>query len=56
MTIKFTKDFARNWRAGEIVEAKLLPNGDTLVDDVAVIHTDMLMAHCEIIEEDENKE
>lgn len=56
MTIKFTKDFARNWRAGEIVEAELLPNGDTFVDNVAVIHTALLMANCEVIEEDENKD
>ena len=56
MTIKFIKDFARNWRAGEVVEAELLPNGDTLVDNVAAVDTAMLMANCEVIKEDENKE
>jgi hypothetical protein len=56
MKIKFTKDFARNWWAGEVVEAELLPNGDTLVDNVVVVDTTLLMEHCTIVEADENKE
>jgi predicted RNA-binding protein len=50
MKIKFTTDFARNWKAGEIVEAKILSNGDTLVDDVTYIDTTLLMEHCVIVE------
>ena len=52
MKIKFTKDFARNWWAGEVVEAELLPNGDTLVDNVAAVDTELLMKHCEVVEAD----
>ncbi len=55
MKIKFIKDFAGNWKKGEIVEAVLLPNGDTLVDDVASVDTALLMKHCEIIKESENE-
>ncbi len=51
MKIKFTKDFAMNWKAGEVVEAELLPDGETLVDNVASVDTDMLMKHCEVIKE-----
>ena len=50
MKIRFIADFARNWKAGDIVEAKALSNGDTLVDDVARIDTTLLMEHCEVIE------
>jgi hypothetical protein len=50
MKIKFTTDFARNWKAGEIVEAKILSNGDTLVDNVVCIDTALLMEHCIVVE------
>jgi hypothetical protein len=50
MKIKFTTDFSRNWKAGEIVEVKILANGDTLVDNVACIDTALLMEHCIVVE------
>lgn len=53
MKIKFITDFARNWKAGEIVEAKFLSNGETLVDNVACIDTALLMEHCVVIESEE---
>jgi len=53
MKIKFITDFARNWKAGEVVEAKLLTNGDTLVDNVAAVDTALLMEHCEVIEDED---
>lgn len=56
MTLRFILDFANNWKAGDIVEAKPLSNGDMLVDNVARIDTVSLMKHCEIITESENKE
>lgn len=42
-----------NWKAGDIVDAQPLSNGDTLVDDVAIIDTRLLMEHCEVITESE---
>lgn len=51
MKIRFISDFARNWKAGDIVEVQPLPDGDTLVDNVAVIDTVLLMEHCEVITE-----
>ena len=51
MKIRFISDFARNWKAGEIVDAEILPNGDTLVDNVACIDTTLLMEHCEVVTE-----
>lgn len=53
MKIKFITDFARNWKAGEIVEAKLLSNGDTLVDNVTCVDTGSLMEHCVVIESED---
>lgn len=53
MKIRFITDFARNWKAGEIVEVKRLPNGDTLVDGVARIDTALLREHCEVVTESE---
>ncbi len=53
MKIKFITDFARNWKAGEIVEAKLLSSGDTLVDNTACIDTALLMEHCVVVENEE---
>lgn len=53
MKIKFITDFARNWKAGDIVEAKPLPDGDTLVDGVALIDTALLWEHCEAVTESE---
>ena len=51
MKIRFISDFAKNWKAGDIVEVKTLSNGDTLVDNVAIIDTVLLMEHCEVISE-----
>ena len=51
MLIKFTKDFARNWRAGEIVTAKYLGQGEMLVDNVAKVDSSLLFKHCKIISE-----
>jgi len=56
MKIRFITDFARNWKAGDVVEATLLSNGDTLVDNVARIDTALLMEHCEVITESEEEE
>ena len=56
MKLRFISDFAGNWKAGEIVEAKPLFNGSTLVDDVAYIDTALLMEHCEIVTEQEVEE
>jgi hypothetical protein len=56
MKVRFITDFARNWKAGDVVEAVFLPNGDTLVDNVARIDTALLMEHCEVITESEDKE
>ena len=54
MLIKFTKDFANNWKAGEIVEAKDLEKGEVLVDGVARIDLGLLLKHCKIISESED--
>jgi hypothetical protein len=51
MKIRFISDFAKNWKAGDIVEVQPLPDGDTLVDNVAVIDTALLMEHCEVVSE-----
>lgn len=56
MKLRFVTDFARNWKAGDVVEAKFLSNGDTLVDNVACIDTALLMEHCEVVAESEVKE
>lgn len=57
MKLRFITDFARSWKAGDVVEAKPLSNGDTLVDDVALIDTVLLMEHCEVVmKESEDKE
>lgn len=42
MKIKFTKDFANNWRAGEVVDVKYIGHGDVLVDNVARIFYQIL--------------
>ncbi len=56
MRIKFTKDFAKNWKAGEIVEARYLGMGEMLVDNVARVDVKQLLEHCKIISESEYKE
>ena len=56
MKIRFITDFARNWEAGDVVEAEILSNGETLVDHVACIDTELLMNHCEVVSESEDKE
>ena len=56
MKIRFITDFAGNWKTGEIVEAKDLSNGDTLVDNVARIDTSLLMKHCEVVAENKENE
>ena len=56
MKLRFITDFARNWKTGDVVEAKPLSNGDTLVDDVALIDTALLMEYCEVVmKESEDK-
>lgn len=49
MFIKFTKDFANNWKAGDIVKAEYLEKGEMLVDDVAKIDMRLLLEHCIIL-------
>ena len=49
MKIKFTKDFANNWKVGDIVEVKYLGYGEVLVDNVAKIDFHLLLKHCKII-------
>lgn len=51
MLIEFTKDFANNWKAGDIVKAKYLEKGEVLVDDVAKIDIELLLEHCRVIQE-----
>jgi hypothetical protein len=53
MLIKFTKDFANNWKVGDIVKAKYLERGEVLVDDVAKIDINLLLKNCKIISESE---
>lgn len=55
MLIKFTKDFANNWKAGDIVKAKYLEKGEALVDDVAKVNLKLLLKHCKIVSESENQ-
>lgn len=52
MKIRFKTDFANNWGAGDIVEAKWLSNGDILVDGVAEIDAKLLFEACEIIDDE----
>ena len=54
MTIKFTKDFANNWKAEDIVKIKYIGKGDVLVDNVALIDFNLLLKHCIILSESEN--
>ena len=56
MLIKFTKDFANNWKVGDIVKAKYIGRGEMLVDDVAKIDMKLLLSYCRIISESESKE
>ena len=56
MKIKFTKDFANNWKAGDIVIAKYLGQDEVLVDAVAKINLDLLLKHCVVIQESEDEE
>jgi len=56
MKIKFIKDFARNWEAGDVVEIKILSDGDVLVDNVAKIDITLLMKYCEVVAESEEEE
>lgn len=41
----FTEDFANNWVAGQCVICESKDEGMTLVDGVALIHTEELMKH-----------
>ena len=52
MKIRFKTDFADNWKAGDIVDAKLLDTVDVLVDGVAAIDGGLLFEACEIIEDE----
>ena len=56
MKIEFTKDFANNWKTGDIVEAKYLEKCEVLVDDVAKIDIGLLLKHCRVISESESEE
>ena len=56
MKIKFTKDFANNWRVGDIVEVEYIGQGDVLVDNVARIDLHLLLNHCVILSESEVEE
>jgi len=49
MKIKFTKDFANNWKAGDIVEVKYLGHNEVSVDNIAIIDLHLLLKHCVII-------
>lgn len=51
MELRFITDFAGNWEAGDIVEAKFLSDDNTLIDNVACIDTALLMEHCEVVTE-----
>ncbi len=53
MLIEFTKDFANNWKKGDIVKAKYLEKGEVLVDGVAKIDAKLLLKHCKIISKSE---
>ena len=55
MLIKFTKDFANNWKAGDIVKVKYLGKGEVLVDDVAKIDINLLLKHCRVVSQSEDK-
>ena len=55
MKIEFTKDFAGNWKAGEIIEAKYLSTGEILVDNVASVDAKQLLEHCKVVSESETK-
>lgn len=54
MLIEFTKDFANNWKAGDIVKAEYLEKGEVLVDDVAKIDVRLLLEHCRVIPENKD--
>lgn len=54
MKIKFIKDFANNWKVGDIVEVKYLEKGEVFVDGVAKINIELLLKHCKIISESED--
>lgn len=49
MKIKFTQDFANNWKAGDIVNIKYIDRGEVLVDDVAIINLNLLLKHCIVL-------
>lgn len=53
MKIEFTKDFAGNWKVGEIVEAKYIGKSTMLVDNVAKVDLKQLFKHCKIVSERE---
>lgn len=52
MKIKFTKDFANNWKVGDIAEVKDMGHGDVLLDGVVIIDTNLLLKHCVVISEE----
>ncbi len=53
MLLKFTKDFAGNWKAGNVVKAEYVSNDKMLVDGTATVNAKQLLKHCEIISEEE---
>lgn len=56
MKFKFTKDFANNWKANDIVPIKIKNNEEYLVDDVAVINIQLMNDYGYILERDNNEE
>lgn len=56
MKFKFTKDFANNWKANDIVPVKIKNNEEYLVDDVAVINIQLMNGYGYILERDNNEE
>lgn len=56
MKIEFTKDFAGNWKVGEIVEARYASKDEIIVDEVAKLDAKQLLKYCKIVSESENKE
>ena len=56
MKLRFITDFAKNWKAGDIVEAEFLSDSEILVGNVARIDATLLMKHCEVVTETESQE
>lgn len=53
MKVKFTKDFANNWKVGDIVNVEYISQSEVLVGGVAEIDLLLLLEHCVILSESE---